>query len=337
MKIIQVLASKGLGGLEKHVQELCNKLVETCEVHLIAQEYDFKNYDNRIIFHRLNLSRSRRNPFLLWRLIKLINTINPDIVHTQANKATQMIAYIRFFLKPTIKTVATLHNSKKNIVAYETLDHVIGVSYRVLDALKNPSKSVIYNGISHFSFPKNTPFPQSFGIKPDDFVIVGIGRLVATKNFSLLINAIKDLDVKLLIIGGGEEEKMLKNLTSKLTIQNKVIFAGIRDDVPSILAASHLCVISSQREGFSYVMAEALLAKTPVLSTDVADMTLILPKNYVLPLNHSNLMQEKIHYIQNNYESVQKEFKSSFQFAQKHFTIDKMSEHTYITYKKILS
>ncbi|MDD3342490.1 MAG: glycosyltransferase [Sulfurospirillaceae bacterium] len=337
MRVVQIVASEGLGGLEKHVQELCNKLVDTCEVHLIAQECDFSKYDKRIIFHPLDLSKSRRNPLILWRLIKCINAISPDIVHAQANKATQMLAYIRTFLKPTIKTIATLHNSKKNIKAYEVMDHVIGVSHRVLEAVKNSSQSVIYNGISDITYQKEYQTLIPFGIRPDDFVIIGVGRLVATKNFALLITAIKELNVKLLIVGSGAEEKMLKDLVNELSIHDKVIFTGARNDVLHLLAASKLCVISSHREGFSYVMAEALLAQTPVLSTDVADMSRILPLNYVVPINTITLLQEKIDYIQHHYESVRKEFEPSFLFAQEHFTINKMAEYTYTTYQKIVN
>ncbi|HSR73765.1 MAG TPA: glycosyltransferase, partial [Sulfurovum sp.] len=223
MRICQILAGDEEGGLEKHFEELCNRLASYHEIHVIAHEKYRKRFDPKIIFHALDLSKGRRNLFVLYKLRKIINHIDPDILHAHANKAVDMIASIRRFLHPSIKLIATLHSKKRNLKGFERFDHVIGVSYEVLKDLKNPHQSVVYNGIELTYIEKDPKYLSQFGIK-DEFVISAVGRLEKVKNFPLLIRAIQDLDVKLLIVGEGSEAGSLKHLVKELGVENKVIF-----------------------------------------------------------------------------------------------------------------
>lgn len=334
MRICQILAGDEEGGLEKHFEELSNRLASYHEIHVVAHEKYKKRFDPKIIFHPLDLSRGRRNIIMLYQLYRLINHIKPDIVHAHANKAVDMIASIKRFLHPSIKLIATLHSKKRKLASFEKFDHVIGVSAQVLKELKNPHKSVVYNGINIASIKKDSEYLRQFGIA-NEFVICGIGRLEEVKNFSLLIRAIKDLDVKLLIVGEGSEREKLQNFANKLHVQEKVIFAGFRKDIPKILANSDLCVVSSDKEGFSYVMAESLLLEIPIVSTDVGDMRLILPSSFVVPVGNCQELVKAIVSVQLNYYENFKKFQKSFTFAKEHFTLNAMAEKTLKVYKKV--
>lgn len=336
MIICQVLAGNEEGGLEKHVAELCNRLINFHEIHIIAHEKYKNRLDSKINFHALDLSKGRRNIFILYRLCRTIARIQPDILHAHANKAADMISYIRRFLPASTKTVATLHSEKREIKSFETFDHVIGVSQKVLEKLKNPHHTVIYNGISFVQKTKDTTFLSQFGIK-DEFTICAIGRLERIKNFPLLIRAIKHVNAKLLIIGEGGEERKLKSLVQDLCLQNKVIFTGYRHDVQEILTNANLCVITSDREGFPYILIEALLANTPVVSTNVSDMKMILPANCILPVNDEKGLTEKLLMAQRDYTDLVHSFTGSFKFAKDHFTLDAMIENILLVYRDVLS
>ena len=335
MKICQILAGDEEGGLEKHFEELCNRIAEQHEVHIIAHEKYRERFDKNIVFHALDLSKGRRNLFMLYRLRQIINHIAPNILHAHANKAVDMVANIKRFLNPSIKMVATLHSKKRKLKSFEKFDHVIGVSYEVLKELKNPHQSVVYNGIALTPKERDSHYLSQFGIQ-DEFVICSVGRLESVKNFSLLIRAVKELDVKLLIIGEGSEEKKLKMLAKEFFIEDKVVFAGFRRDVQELMINSDLCVISSDREGFSYVMAEALLLKTPIISTDVGDMKRILPLSCVVPVNDEKSLSSRIRFTQKHYTDVLEEYKQSFQFAVEHFTLDAMVAGTVEVYDKVM-
>ena len=335
MKVCQILAGDEEGGLEKHFEELCNKMAQTHEVHVIAHEKYRERFAENIVFHALDLSKGRRNLLVLYRLKRTIDAIGPDIVHAHANKAADMTARIRKFLKPSVRTVATLHSKKRRLKAFEMFDHVIGVSHEVLRTLKNPRKSVVYNGIGIGKEEWEPQVLSEFGIK-DAFVVCAIGRLEAVKNFSLLIRSVRNLDVTLLIIGEGSEEKKLRTLVKELCLEERVIFTGFRKDAKRLLANSDLCAISSDREGFSYVMAEALLLRVPVVSTDVGDMRRILPAGYVVGVKDEEALAEKIARAKTHYDDLMKAYGPSFRFAEEHFTLDAMVSGTMEVYDEVI-
>ncbi len=337
MKICHILAGNEEGGLENHVEMLCNALAKEKknEIHLIAHEKYRDRFDAKVHFHALDLSKGRKNPLLLLHLWRTIKHIDPDIVHAHANKAAAMIATLRRFLPQEIKRVATLHSQKKNLSSFETFDHVIGVSRSVIAPLKMQAKSVVYNGISLPEIDKSPDYLQAFGID-GGFVLCAVGRLEKVKNFELLLHAIKDLDVTLLLVGEGSRKEKLQALAETLQIAHKVRFAGFRSDVPAMLYHSDLCVISSQREGFSYVMAEALLLERPVVSTDVADMKYILPQECVVPCDDVQKLAAQIAYVQSHYETVLESYQNAFAFAKTHFRLEAMVIGTQKVYDEVL-
>jgi len=335
VKICQVLGGNEEGGLEKHFVELCNQLTWYEEVHVIAHEKYRTRFDQSIVFHAVDLSKGRRNLLVLYRLFRLINKINPDIVHAHANKAVEMIRFVKPLLHPSIKCIATLHSKKRNLKSFEMFDHVIGVSHEVLKALKNPHQSVVYNGIDITAPKRDSHFLEQFGIK-DEFVVCAVGRLEKVKNFPLLIRAIRDLDVKLLIVGEGSQETYLRNLVKEIHIEDKVVFTGFRKDALEIIAHSNVCAISSEREGFPYVVVEALLLYIPVISTDVSDMKEILPSSYIVPLDDETYLSKKIHFMQTHYNHVLQEYQEVFDFSANTFTLATMTQETLSVYKKVL-
>ena len=337
MKICQILASHDYGGLEKHTIELSLELYkQNIDITVIAHE-SFQKYFKNIPFIPLDFSSSRYNPFMLYELYKILNKYEFDIVHAQANKASSMVAILKYFLSPNTKTIATIHSQKKNIKSFEKFDYVIGVSYRVLDSLNNASKTVIYNGINTPKVTYDELFWHKFGITKESFVICAIGRLEIVKNFSMLIKSICELPIELVIVGDGSQKDNLKKLAKELKISSKVHFLGFRKDVNDILYHSQLCIISSDREGFSYVMAEALLLEKPIISTDVGDMTRILPKGYVVPVDDVDAMQNSILKVLNNYEDSLNIFEKSFEFAKMNFTLEYMVKKVKDLYTSIIN
>ena len=332
MKIVQVMAGNEEGGLEKHFEELCNALAQEEELHVIAHEKYRERFDEKVFFHSLDLSKGRKNPFILFRLWRMVRDINPDILHAHASKAADIVASISKWIQPSIETVVTVHSKKKKTKNYEKFDYIIGVSKAVLAPINHRHKHVIYNGVD---FPKQHSMSGT-GINHSKFTICAIGRLVEVKNFALLLDAIKDIDVELVLIGEGEQEITLRKQAKGLGIEEKVIFTGYRSDALDLLAQSDLLVITSHKEGFSYVMAEALLLQKPVISTDVADMSEILPEGYVLKKAKSEDLKDKIVYVKKHYTDVLKNFEKCFEFAKEEFIYEKMYEKLILLYGEML-
>ncbi|MFD9129325.1 glycosyltransferase family 4 protein [Kitasatospora sp. NPDC059571] len=105
---------------------------------------------------------------------------------------------------------------------------------------------------------------------PDRPVVLAIGRLVAQKSFGLLLDAVgrlADLDPLVVIAGDGPEAGALRDRVAagKLPVE----LLGYRTDVPDLLAAADVLVVSSRWEARSLVVQEAMRAGLPVVSTSV--------------------------------------------------------------------
>lgn len=101
-------------------------------------------------------------------------------------------------------------------------------------------------------------------LKIDDKIVVGhIGRFMEQKNHSFLLDVFREIKDKeknavLLLIGGnGDLEASVKEKVELLGINDSVIFAGIRSDIPQILSAMDVFVMPSFYEGMPNTVIEA--------------------------------------------------------------------------------
>ena len=102
-------------------------------------------------------------------------------------------------------------------------------------------------------------------------IIGSVGRLEEPKGHDVLIHALKKLpnDVRLVLIGDGSCRAELTALAATLGVADRVVFAGHRDDVASLLPAFDVFCLPSRREGLPLVVLEAQASGVPVVATDV--------------------------------------------------------------------
>lgn len=103
--------------------------------------------------------------------------------------------------------------------------------------------------------------------------IVSVGRLNAQKNFPLLLEAFAQFvqtepDWSLEIYGQGPMENELKSLAEELKLTETVKFAGYVSDVTSRIRDAGMFVLTSDFEGISNAMSEAMALGLPVICTD---------------------------------------------------------------------
>lgn len=113
---------------------------------------------------------------------------------------------------------------------------------------------------------------RTLGIPADAPVVGGVGRLVDQKRFDRLLHAFASAPAtaRCVIVGDGPLRESLEACAADLGVADRVVFTGHRDDVPDLMAALDLLVVSSDRESLANVMLEAMAAGTPVLSTPVS-------------------------------------------------------------------
>jgi len=118
-----------------------------------------------------------------------------------------------------------------------------------------------------------------------EFVFLTAGRLVKSKNFSLLLRVfaqiVKDNDrVRLIIQGSGLEEDKLKVESRKLQVDNKIIFLSYSSEgLKESYGQADCFVLPSNHEGWGLVAIEASLHNLPVIMTDVGCAGEIIKNN----------------------------------------------------------
>ena len=144
----------------------------------------------------------------------------------------------------------------------------------------DPAKiRVIYRGINQdlFSLPAGTRerVRESLGLATGSKVLISVGALGWEKNQAVMLRVLAEVrkslpDVVLLLVGEGPELPKLKQITTELGIVDGIVFLGMRKDVPELLAAADLFILTSLTEGVPGVLIEAGMAGVPCVTWDVA-------------------------------------------------------------------
>jgi len=336
MKICLVTADGTSGGIEKHILDLLEYLQIDHELTLIAPKSLTEKVGENIKSIPLDWNRSRRNPFLLFDLYKVLNTNNFDVVHSHGGKATFVLGLIKYLI--AFKLISTLHNNTKTKAkSYTNSDHVIGVSRNVFaeSGFNGNSTSVIYNGIEQPEkyFSIRDEINKLFS-DPELPLFISIGRLVQAKGFDILIDCMTDISANLYIVGDGPLMQSLSQRIVANQLQGRVVLSGHKNNINQLLQSSDACIITSRNEGFSYVALEALLNKTLVASTNVA-CSEFLPEHVILSYQPKEIA-DKLNMLLVNKEKWRKELEPFFLFAQSELTIEAMVKKTVAEYKRLI-
>lgn len=234
-------------------------------------------------------------------LIKEIIDWKPDIVHSQSEFSTMIIArkitkslgiplvhtyhtmyedYLSYFLKGKVINKARAAKIIKMLL--DKVNMVIAPTDKTKNALINygvdePIK-IIPTGIDlsrfmiEFSEDEKINLRKSIGISKEDKVLVYIGRIAQEKNIEEIIANFKyivagEKKAKLLIVGGGPYLDVLKEEAYKLNLLDNVIFIGMvkPEDVYKYYKISDMFVTASTSETQGLTYIEALSCGTPVI------------------------------------------------------------------------
>lgn len=136
----------------------------------------------------------------------------------------------------------------------------------------------------------------SFGIEPNDFVFIFIGRLVTDKGINELIAAFSKLskvknNIKLLLVGPLEKEKnpISKETLFEIQHNSKIISTGYQDEVRDYFALANVLVFPSYREGFPNVVLQAGAMGLPSIVSNINGCNEIIINNYngiIIPIKN---------------------------------------------------
>lgn len=167
----------------------------------------------------------------------------------------------------------------EEIEIYKRFNKVVAVSVSVAKSLQTyyniPTPTIIHNPIDEQQIRSLSMAKHAINIDKNKFNIVTVGRLVIQKGYNQLINVFYEIskgkqNAMLWIIGEGPERKNLETKIGELKLREKVMMPGyIRNPFP-LMKDMDLFVCSSLAEGFSLVIAEAMVLGLPVVSMNCA-------------------------------------------------------------------
>ena len=137
---------------------------------------------------------------------------------------------------------------------------------------------VIYNGRDLGSYDASRPVRnevrREFGITEKQFVVIQVARLDRLKDYPTALQAMRRVvqerpDARLLVVGDGEERARLKRMAQSLDLCEYVRFIGSRNDVPRLLQAADVFLLSSISEGIPLTLIEAMATGIPCVATKV--------------------------------------------------------------------
>lgn len=169
----------------------------------------------------------------------------------------------------------------------KTTDAIVSISEATRQALIKfewlPGKhiSVIYNGMTLDLEAANadTARDQINAIRPGflragDILLGTVARLDSIKNHPMMIRSIGRLQAKhpnsrLVIVGDGPERENLKQLVEQQGLQEAVLFTGFKNNTPDYISCFDIFLLTSDSEGTSMTLLEAMAFATPCVVTAV--------------------------------------------------------------------
>ena len=222
-----------------------------------------------------------------WKLSGLARDLVPDVIHAHDAHAVAIAALGRALpgprvIPPIIASRRVDFHIRSNAFSgwkYRQVDRFICASGAIRDMLAAdgvpPARvSVVHEGIDIASIARARPLNlhREFGLPPGCPIVGNVAALVPHKGQRHLVDAAAQLarevpDARVLIVGGGELERALARQVRLLRLEGRVILTGFRSDVPSVLKALDLFVMSSVTEGLGTSVLDAMAAGLAVVGT----------------------------------------------------------------------
>jgi len=295
------------------------------EVHVATklgnrqQEFD----EIGVIKHNVDFSRSPYSPKVfksLQQMEELLKKIRFSLVHVHTPVAafitrlacqrtnTHPVLYtahgFQFYKGAPLKNWLLYYNMEK--LAAHWTDGLITINeedYKAAQKFKLRKNGKVFFvpgvGVDVASLEQRIPSinrsekRKELELSVDTAVIITVGELNANKNHIQVLEALSKLNktnFHYLIVGNGESEQKLKKAVNELMLQDKVSFLGFRRDVPELLTASDVFILTSRREGLPKAVMEAMAVGLPIIATDVRgnrDLVKSGENGYLVPLGNA--------------------------------------------------
>ncbi len=302
MKIILMSTGLGMGGAERQVCDLADQFASMGhEVMLISLTGETVNKPTQPSIKLVALGMCKTPLGFLsayWKTRQLISSYKPDVLHSHMVHANIFARLLRLAAEIP-RLICTAHNTNEGgrlrMLAYRLTDSLADFSTNVSqDAVQaflkkgacKPGRMIaMHNGIDthrfHFDEGARKGKRAELGLNDHTPLLLAVGRLTEAKDYANMLQAFSLIDnlavqPRLAIVGVGELRSQLEEEAERLGVAARVHFLGLRRDIPELMSAADLYVMSSAWEGLPLVIGEAMACENPVVATDAGGCSELL-------------------------------------------------------------
>lgn len=288
-KILELCLSPDLGGLELCVVDYFKYFSLKTETFLCVEKD--KKIDNYIKSdNKFTLKRNKFFPIIpALKLAKFIDEHSIDVLHIHWTRDIAMSVLAKLFSKQKPSLIQSRHMTMTRFKddlyhkwLYDNLDILHAVTEQVkaqliefIPSSVRPKIEMVYLGVEEPVVDKQRVelLKQKYKLS-NHFVIGLIGRIEEGKGQYLLIKALaklKELDIKIVIVGNSMEDAYLEDLKSKvktLGFEDKVVFTGFTKEINEHISLCDVTVLATKKETFGLVVIESMVNRVPVIATN---------------------------------------------------------------------
>lgn len=304
MKLTFVTSTLHAGGAERVISLLANSFCQKgyeVEIVCINKHLVFYPIDEKVKvwFAEDEVKSLSILKKMMW-LRKHINSEKPDVV-------------IAFMLEVYCVTLASLIGVSVPVISSERIDphffgrakgllrwlllrrttHLVVQTVRIKDfysAKLQSRTTIIPNPVTDKVFSLTPTLKQKR--------IIAVGRLAYQKNYPMMFRAFAKVhhdfpDWQLVVYGNGPQKEEIRGVIERLGMEGHIILAGKSDHVVEEMNKSSLFVMSSDYEGMSNALLEAVCVGLPVLSTDVSGARDLITEGvngYIVPVGNERAL-----------------------------------------------
>lgn len=282
MKKILIIctAGAGTGGITTHIYNYISKLAHVVQIDIIQTIYYDESVKKRFEEVGCNVIKFPHRKKELCKYIKSLDNLLMnnyyDVVHVHGNSATMSVELLIAKIHGVKIRIAHCHTSKTehplihailNPFFKKTFTNAIACSEAAGNWIFGKGNYlIIKNAINANEFSFNNSIRQSYrkelNVDEKTLLAVQIGSLIPLKNCEFSIDIMRKTNqrIKLCFIGDGPEKEKLKSKIVHESLQDKIVFCGIRNDVKSILQAADILFMPSLYEGLPLTLIESQAA-----------------------------------------------------------------------------
>jgi len=328
-KVVHIITGLTNGGAEAVLYRLCisDKRNEHVVISLMDQGfYGPKLLSAGIPVYTLDMPRGRITLHGCIKLWKLIRAQSPAVVQTWMYHADLLgglvarLAGLSAVVWGVHHTVLEPGKSKRTtIMIARVLAKLSNFVPKYIAVCAKKSQSVhaalgyaagkmvvVPNGYDLGNFVRNDQLRRTLRAEwdiPDEMPLLGmVSRYDPQKDHKNLIRALADLTAsgkpfRCVLVGPGmtADNAELTREIGNAGLAQEVLLLGPRNDIPAVMSALDIHLLSSSAEAFPNVLAEAMACGTPCVTTDVGDAALIVGNTgWVVPPSQSAALADAI-------------------------------------------